>query len=87
MKGNRGAGAATPDACVRFQNLYSHCSCVAAEEEDEDEDTRSKGILMHKNIVRYIICSCFCLSYGKFRVIGCHVTRVLARFMKRFWQL
>ena len=48
MKGNRGAGAATPDACVRLHNLYSHCSCVAAEEEeeedDENKDRRSKGI-------------------------------------------
>lgn len=42
MKGNRGAGAATPDACVRLQNLYSHSTCVEEEEEDEDEneDTR-----------------------------------------------
>jgi len=38
MKGNRGAGAATPDACVRLHNLYSHCSCVAKEEEKEDEE-------------------------------------------------
>lgn len=48
MKGNRGAGAATPDACVRLHNLYSHCSCVAVEEEEEDDDEnkdrRSKGI-------------------------------------------
>jgi len=38
MKGNRGAGAATPNARVRLQNLYSHCSCVVAEEEYENED-------------------------------------------------
>lgn len=37
MQRNRGAGAATPNARVWLHYLYSHCSCVVAEDEDDGD--------------------------------------------------